>query len=107
MASKRPKVFVTRLIPTAGLDRVKDACDADVWDGPLPPERGELLKRIAGCEGVLALLTEKVDAEFFDAAGPQLKVARRANRRDRRHGVHLADRRRPPAHRVARRDSPR
>ena len=74
MSNQRAKVFVTRLIPAAGLDRVKEACDADVWDGPLPPSRGELLKRIAGCDGVLSLLTEKVDAEFFDAAGSQLKV---------------------------------
>ncbi len=72
--SDRSKVFVTREIPAAGLDRVVAACDADVWREPLPPSREELLKRIAGCAGVLSLLTEKVDAEFMDAAGPQLKV---------------------------------
>ena len=72
--SDRSKVFVTREIPAAGLDRVVAACDADVWREPLPPARDELLARIAGCEGVLSLLTEKVDAEFMDAAGPQLKV---------------------------------
>jgi glyoxylate reductase len=33
-----------------------------------------LLQKIRGCDGVLTLLTEKVDAEFMDAAGPQLKV---------------------------------
>ena len=72
--SERSKVFVTREIPAAGLERVVAACDADVWPEPLPPSRDELLKRIAGCEGVLSLLTEKVDAEFMDAAGSQLKV---------------------------------
>jgi len=72
--SDRSKVFVTREIPAAGLDRVIADCDADVWPEPLPPSREELLKRIAGCDGVLSLLTEKVDAEFMDAAGPQLKV---------------------------------
>ena len=72
--SDRPRVFVTRRIPEAGLSRVQEHCDADIWDGALPPERDELLKRIAGCEGVLSLLTERVDAEFMDAAGPQLKV---------------------------------
>lgn len=74
MAKQRPKVFVTRLIPAAGLDRVLAACDAQVWDGPLPPPRETLLEKIRGCDGVLSLLTEKVDREFFDAAGPQLKV---------------------------------
>jgi glyoxylate reductase len=68
------KVFVTREIPAAGLDRVIAACDADVWREPLPPSREELLKRVTGCDGVLSLLTEKVDAEFMDAVGPQLKV---------------------------------
>jgi glyoxylate reductase len=69
-----PRVFVTRAIPDAGLDRLRGPCDVDLWDGPLPPPRDELLRRVAGCEGVLTLLTEQVDAGFFDAAGPQLRV---------------------------------
>ena len=73
-ASKKPRVFVSRVIASAGLDRVIAECDADVWQEPLPPPRETLLERIAGCEGVLSLLTEKVDAEFMDAAGPQFKV---------------------------------
>jgi len=68
------RVFVTRRIPAAGLDKVTAECDADVWDDPLPPPRDVLLQRIAGCDGVLTLLTEKVDAEFMDAAGSQLQV---------------------------------
>ena len=72
--SDKPRVFVTRQIPDAGLSRVLAACDADVWTEPLPPSREELLKRVKGCEGLLTLLTEAVDAELMDAAGPQLKV---------------------------------
>ncbi len=72
--SDKPKVFVTREIPAAGLEKVVAACNADVWSEHLPPSRELLLERIAGCDGVLSLLTEKVDAEFMDAAGPQLKV---------------------------------
>ncbi len=68
------RVFVTRRIPQVGLEKIKLAAEVDLWPEPLPPPRDELLKRIAGCDGVLTLLTEKVDAEFFDAAGPQLKV---------------------------------
>jgi glyoxylate reductase len=70
----RPKVFVTRLIPAVGLDRIQAACDAEIWTEQLPPPREVLLAKISGCDGVLTLLTEKVDAEFMDAAGPQLKV---------------------------------
>ncbi len=73
-ATTSSRVFVTRIIPSAGLDRVKESFQADVWDQPLPPSRDELLRRVAGCDGVLSLLTERIDAEFMDAAGEQLKV---------------------------------
>jgi glyoxylate reductase len=70
----RPKVFVARRIPEDGLAVVTDATDATVWPDDLPPPRDELLRAVAGCEGVLTLLTDRVDDEFLDAAGPQLKV---------------------------------
>jgi lactate dehydrogenase-like 2-hydroxyacid dehydrogenase len=70
----RPRVFVSRRIPDDGLNRILEATDADVWQDDLPPPRDELLRRVAGVDGVLALLTDRVDAEFFDRAGPQLKV---------------------------------
>jgi glyoxylate reductase len=70
----RPRVFVARIKPDQGLARVTDACDIDVWPDELPPPRDELLRRVAGCDGVLTLLTDRVDGEFLDAAGSQLKV---------------------------------
>lgn len=74
MVSDRPRVFVARIIPEDGLGPVVAACDASVWEGELPPPREELLRAIEGCEGVLTLLTDRVDDEFLDHAGPQLKV---------------------------------
>jgi glyoxylate reductase len=70
----QPKVFVARVIPSDGLDIVTAATDATVWPDELPPPREELLRSIEGCDGVLTLLTDRVDAEFLDRAGPQLKV---------------------------------
>jgi glyoxylate reductase len=70
----RPKVFVARLIPDEGIAAITAATDARVWDGDLPPPRAELLAAVRGCDGVVTLLTDKVDDEFLDAAGPQLKV---------------------------------
>jgi glyoxylate reductase len=70
----RPRVFVTREIPAAGLDRIRSECETEVWPEALPPARDVLLDRVRGCEGVVTMLTEQVDAEFMDAAGPQLKV---------------------------------
>ena len=70
----RPRVFVARRIPEEGLDAVRAACDMDLWEDELPPPRDELLRRVAGCDGVLTLLTDRVDDEFLDAAGPGLRV---------------------------------
>jgi glyoxylate reductase len=70
----RPKVFVSRLIPDEGIAAITAATDARVWDGDLPPPRADLLAAVRGCDGVVTLLTDKVDDEFLDAAGPQLKV---------------------------------
>jgi lactate dehydrogenase-like 2-hydroxyacid dehydrogenase len=72
--SGRPRVFVSRRIPDEGLDAINAACDADIWQDDLPPPRDELLRRVAGCDGALTLLTDKVDDGFLDAAGPQLRV---------------------------------
>jgi lactate dehydrogenase-like 2-hydroxyacid dehydrogenase len=72
--SGRPRVFVARRIPDEGLSLVLAACDADVWPDELPPPRDELLRRVAGCEGILTLLTDRVDDELLDAAGPGLRV---------------------------------
>jgi glyoxylate reductase len=71
---KRPKVFVARIIPDDGLRKVTEATDATVWQDELPPSREKLLASVEGCDGVLTLLTDRVDAEFLDRAGPLLKV---------------------------------
>lgn len=70
----KPPVFVTRQIPAAGLDRIQQACAADVWPGAMPPPYDELRRRVRGAHGLLCLLTDRVDAGLMDAAGPQLKV---------------------------------
>ncbi len=70
----KPKVFVTRIIRDKGLNLIKEFCDADVWPHDLPPSREELLAHVRGVDGILSLLTDAIDAEVMDAAGPQLKV---------------------------------
>lgn len=67
-------VFVTRQIPAAGLDRIQQACTVDIWEGDLPPSRDILLQRVQGVEGILSLLSDRIDGAVMDAAGPQLKV---------------------------------
>ncbi|MEO8462851.1 MAG: D-glycerate dehydrogenase [Chloroflexota bacterium] len=70
----RPRVFVARQIPTIGLQPILDACEVVVWPESGPPTREALLEGIAGCVGVLTMLTDRVDDGFLDAAGPQLHV---------------------------------
>lgn len=69
----RPRVFVTRRIPAAGLDRIVAACDAEVWPERLPPSYDIIKKKIANCDGLVSLLTDKIDGPLLDAA-PRLKV---------------------------------
>ena len=70
----KPKVFVTRIIRDAGLTLVNDFCNAEVWQDDLPPSRDVLLEKVRGVDGLLCLLTDRIDGELRDAGGPQLKV---------------------------------
>src|SRR5262249_50048866 len=72
MAGK-PKVFVTRIIPDVGLDLIKRECDAEIWAEPLPPSYDFIRQKVASCDGLVSLLTDKIDAALLDAA-PRLKV---------------------------------
>lgn len=70
----KPRVFVTRVIPDKGLRLVQQFCDVDLWSEELPPTREVLLAHVAGIDGLLSLLTDRIDSEVMDAAGPGLKV---------------------------------
>ena len=74
MKPSRPRVFVARVIAEASLRLVQESCETDVWAEDRPPPRDELLRRVAGCDGILTLLTDRVDDELLDAAGPGLRV---------------------------------
>jgi glyoxylate reductase len=69
----KPKVFVTRRIPAAGLDRICQQCDAEIWPEQMPPPYDLLRQRAADCDGLVSLLTDRIDAALMDAS-PRLKV---------------------------------
>ena len=69
----KPKVYITRLLPKPALDHINSNCDAKTWSGELPPPRNVILENIVDVEGLLSLLTDKIDAEVMDKA-PKLKV---------------------------------
>ena len=66
------KVLVTREIPDVGLS-VLERFDVTVLSESRPG-REELLEAVSGAAGILATVTEKIEAELMDAAGDELKV---------------------------------
>jgi glyoxylate reductase len=71
-----PKVFITRNIPAVGPQKLRQQSGWDVqqWEKDEVIPRETLLQAVAGCDAILSLLTERIDAELLEAAGPQLKV---------------------------------
>jgi glyoxylate reductase len=69
----KPKVFVTRVIPSEGLDQIRAFCDATVWEDELPPPREVILRETRDADGLVSLLTDKIDGELMDAC-PRLRV---------------------------------
>jgi glyoxylate reductase len=67
------RVFVTRRLLGDALDRLRQEHDVEVWEGDMPPGPEELRERVANAEGLLSLLTERIDAELLDAA-PKVRV---------------------------------
>lgn len=69
-----PQVFVARPIPECGLAEISQHAKVGLHPGPMPPTRSQLLTGVEGCTGILSLLSDRIDKEVFDAAGPSLRV---------------------------------
>lgn len=70
----KPRVLVTRRLPSSVLERLEAACEMDLWEEREAIPRDELLRRVAGVQALVCLLTDTVDGAVLDAAGPSLKV---------------------------------
>lgn len=70
-----PRIFVTRQIPESGLALLRDhGYEVDVYEQDQIIPRKELLKRVKGVDALLPLLTDTIDGEVLQAAGPSLKI---------------------------------
>jgi glyoxylate reductase len=69
----KPKVFVSRIIAEKALKKLARETEMEVWQEELPPSYKVLSEKVRKVEGLLSLLTDKVDAALMDAA-PDLKV---------------------------------
>ncbi len=74
MGELHPPVLVTRRLPVEALDRIAARCDLTLYDGEGAMPRADLLAAVAGKAGAITLLTDRVDDEFLDAAGPDLAI---------------------------------
>ena len=72
MAGK-PAVYVTRELPGDAIERLRQAANVRVWPEELPPPRDVLLREAVAAEGLLALVTDRIDTELMGAA-PRLRV---------------------------------
>lgn len=69
----KPKVYVTRMIAQEALDMITRVAEMKVWPGELPPPHEVILEEAREVDGLLTLLTDKIDASVMQAA-PKLKV---------------------------------
>ena len=69
-----PAVLITRRVPAPVLERLAGPCKPDVWEGDGVMPRAELLDRVAGKAGIMAMLTDRIDDELLDRAGSSLRV---------------------------------
>jgi glyoxylate reductase len=67
------KAFVTRELPKEALDIVRSVADTEVWPELAPPPYDLLLEKVADIDGLLCLLTDRIDETLLSHA-PKLKV---------------------------------
>jgi glyoxylate reductase len=70
----KPKVFATHELFEAARQILGENCEMEYWAKPERPPREELLRRVKGKDGLICLLTEKINDEFLRAA-PKLRIA--------------------------------
>jgi glyoxylate reductase len=69
-----PLVFASRRFPDRVRAELERSFELDLHDSEWPPSRDELLERVAGKDGLMLMLTDRVDDELLEAAGPQLRI---------------------------------
>ncbi|MBK5960073.1 D-glycerate dehydrogenase [Rhodoplanes elegans] len=70
----KPKVLVTRMIQQENIDRLRERFDVEINPDDRAYTKDELKQKVAGKDAVLSMLTDTIDGEVLDAAGPQCKI---------------------------------
>ena len=69
-----PKVFVSRIIPEKGLEMITELAEVEVWEGEVQPPYEVLLEKVVGVDGLVCLLTDRIDDQLMAAAGDRMTV---------------------------------
>ena len=69
----KSRVLVTRKLPASVIGRLEQACDVDLHSGGTAISRDDLLRRVAGADALVCLLTDTVDAAVRAAAVEDLE----------------------------------
>jgi glyoxylate reductase len=70
----KPRVFATHQLFDDARQILETACDVEYWTNDERPPRDEVLRRVKDKEGLVCLLTEKVNDELLRVA-PKLRIA--------------------------------
>src|SRR5881397_1833593 len=70
----KPKVLATHSLFDAARKILQKSCEVEFWTKPERPPREEVLRRVKDKDGLVCLLTEKVNEELLQAA-PKLRIA--------------------------------
>ena len=73
MATK-PKVLVTRRLPSSVISRLEETCEVDLHAGPDAISPEELKRRLKGKDALICLLTDAINGDVLDAGLPTLKI---------------------------------
>ncbi|WP_037155276.1 2-hydroxyacid dehydrogenase [Rhizobium freirei] len=71
---KKPKVYVTRKLPDAVETRMRELFDAELNIDDRPRTKTELIQAIRSVDVLVPTVTDRIDAELIDEAGPQMKL---------------------------------
>lgn len=75
----RPRVYVTRRIPQPAIDLLLPECQVRMWpEDETAVPREILIEELRNAEGVLTLLTERIDAELLSSSPNLVMVANMA-----------------------------
>jgi glyoxylate reductase len=71
---KKPLVYITRKLPDVVETRMRELFDAELNIDDRPRTREELITAIGRVDVLVPTVTDRIDAELIEAAGPQLKL---------------------------------